>query len=357
MNPMTDVPVTAAWTLVRCSRCSTGHSWPVSRWPSRSRSTEPRLAGRGCRLLDRADRLARWRSGGQMPARTIRLAIGVAPAVIGLPVQPVSVRLGARVGIRRPRVTYALSHVSKNVSQFTTWLFESQTPIVIASLVFFVAPQWIDATRVTCPRVLLGGVMLAVLLSYLFYLPFDAWTYLRFLLPMWPALMLSIAVALDAASRRWMSAHARALPQLLALACVALAVWRGVGIAVERGTFDFWRGERKYVDVGRYLSDHTDARAVILSFQHSGSIRLYGDRLTMRWDQLDVAWLDRAIEHSSRWGGTASSSMAMKHSSSARCSASKSAGPARLDTDRRTASTAAVLIFDAAIGRRGGRRS
>src|SRR6185295_1013212 len=93
------------------------------------------------------------------------------------------------------------------------------------------------------------------------------------------------------------SPGAGALPQVLALACVALAVWRGIGIAVERGTFDLWRGERKYADVGRYLSDHTDARAVILSFQHSGSIRLYADRLTMRWDQLDVAWLDRAIEY------------------------------------------------------------
>src|SRR6185295_15164902 len=93
------------------------------------------------------------------------------------------------------------------------------------------------------------------------------------------------------------SPGAGALPQVLALACVALAVWRGIGIAVERGTFNLWRGERKYADVGRYLSDHTDARAVILSFQHSGSIRLYADRLTLRWDQLDVAWLDRAIEY------------------------------------------------------------
>jgi hypothetical protein len=63
-----------------------------------------------------------------------------------------------------------------------------------------------------------------------------------------------------------------------------------------------WRGERKYADVGRYLVEHTDPRAVILSFQHSGSIRLYADRLTLRWDQLDVAWLDRAVEYLSASG-------------------------------------------------------
>jgi len=171
---------------------------------------------------------------------------------------------------------------------------ETQTPIVLASAVFFVAPRWfVDAIRIPLPRVLFGGVMLSVALSYLFYIPFDGWTYLRFLLPMWPVLMLSTAFSLDAASRRWPTAASR----VLVLACVALATWRGIGIAEARGSFDVWRGERKYVDVGRYLADRTDSRAVILSFQHSGSIRLYTDRLTLRWDQLDVAWLDRAVEH------------------------------------------------------------
>jgi hypothetical protein len=112
--------------------------------------------------------------------------------------------------------------------------------------------------------------------------------------------MLATTVAIDAVVRRWgrpASTSAGSLAQLLALVCVTIAAVRGVQIARDRGTFEVWRGERKYADVGRYLAEHTDPRAVILSFQHSGSIRLYGDRLTLRWDQLDVAWLDRVIDH------------------------------------------------------------
>jgi len=68
--------------------------------------------------------------------------------------------------------------------------------------------------------------------------------------------------------------------------------------------------------------DHTDPRAAILTFQHSGSIRLYADRLTMRWDQLDVAWLDRASStlHPSA-GIHTSSSTAMNGNSSGNYSA------------------------------------
>jgi hypothetical protein len=31
--------------------------------------------------------------------------------------------------------------------------------------------------------------------------------------------------------------------------------------------------------------------------QHSGSLRYHSGRLTMRWDALDPAWLDRAVQH------------------------------------------------------------
>src|SRR5262245_3505985 len=298
MNPMTDVPVTAAWTLVLVLVV---FDWPLAAGVAiaAALAIRPNLVllavavGLWMALID----WQAWRSARRAPSRTIRLVIGAAPAAIAIAWfnrylfgSPLVSGYGSLESL------YALSHLPRNVSQFTTWVFESQTPIVIASVVFFVVPSWIGETRVPFPRVLLGGAILAVLLSYLFYLPFDGWTYLRFLLPMWPPLMLATTVAIDAAARRW-STRAGALPQLLAVVGMALAVWRGSAVAVERGTFELWRGERKYVDVGRYLSERTDASAVILSFQHSGSIRLYGDRLTMRWDQLDVVWLDRVVEY------------------------------------------------------------
>ena len=58
--------------------------------------------------------------------------------------------------------------------------------------------------KVPFARVLLGGSLLVVLLSYLFYQPFDAWWYLRFLLPMWPVMMLLTAAALESMARRWL---------------------------------------------------------------------------------------------------------------------------------------------------------
>jgi hypothetical protein len=36
---------------------------------------------------------------------------------------------------------------------------------------------------------------------------------------------------------------------------------------------------------------------VFLSWQHSASIRFYGDRLTLHFARLDRRWLDRAVAH------------------------------------------------------------
>ena len=35
---------------------------------------------------------------------------------------------------------------------------------------------------------------------------------------------------------------------------------------------------------------------MIIAAQHSGSLRYYAGRLTLRWDTGDVAWLDRTVE-------------------------------------------------------------
>jgi hypothetical protein len=70
----------------------------------------------------------------------------------------------------------------------------------------------------------------------------------------------------------------------------------GVRIAWNRYAFDIGRAERRYIDVARFVAGHTDPDAVMVSVQHSGTLRLYAGRLTLRYDQLDAAWLDRVAD-------------------------------------------------------------
>ena len=60
--------------------------------------------------------------------------------------------------------------------------------------------------------------------------------------------------------------------------------------------FRSWEGERKYPQVGGFVRDQLPGTAFVLAAQHSGSVRYYSHRPTLRWDLLDPAWLDRALE-------------------------------------------------------------
>jgi hypothetical protein len=50
--------------------------------------------------------------------------------------------------------------------------------------------------------------------------------------------------------------------------------------------YRFGSVETKYALVGEWFKTHTSNRAVVLAALHSGSIRLYGERETLRWDQI-----------------------------------------------------------------------
>jgi hypothetical protein len=59
--------------------------------------------------------------------------------------------------------------------------------------------------------------------------------------------------------------------------------------------FDQRDGERRYVTAARGVERLTPSNAVMLSMQHSGSLRYCAHRLTLRYDRLPAEWLDRAI--------------------------------------------------------------
>src|SRR5262249_7481169 len=58
--------------------------------------------------------------------------------------------------------------------------------------------------------------------------------------------------------------------------------------------------ERRYVDVGAFAADHLPANAALFAVQHSGSLRFYSGRLTLRFDYVSQEWaagVPAAVEH------------------------------------------------------------
>ena len=94
-------------------------------------------------------------------------------------------------------------------------------------------------------------------------------------------------VSTEVAGRSW----SPALLFLLAACCAIAAQQFVIREDVGRGRTD----EEKYPLVGAWFREHTGGRAVVLSSLHSGAIRLYSGRQTLRWDEIPENALDATI--------------------------------------------------------------
>jgi hypothetical protein len=187
---------------------------------------------------------------------------------------------------------YSVSNIGPNLERYPRWLVESQTPLILlAALAPFAV--W----RQRGAAVLLLAWTAAVVASYIAYIPFDAWWFLRFLLPAYPPLLALTAAVLVAIATR-MPAGTRVALVAIVLMLVAR---HGVTYARERATFQT-EGEYKYAITGRYVAEHLPPRAMFFAMQHSGSVRYYSGRSTLRWDRVPPDQLDWAIAEIQRHG-------------------------------------------------------
>lgn len=178
--------------------------------------------------------------------------------------------------------SFAWEHFGPNLRNYASWLLVTQTPLVLLGLVALASPGlWPSSSRRDRIALALGGLYLTV--HYCAYLVFDQWWYLRFFLVAWPPLMVGLA-----------RGALRLGPRAGAVLLAALAA-HGCLIAFQRNAFRLWKEERRYVTVARLLSERTPPNAVLFSIQHSGSLRYYSGRVTLRFDWLEEGWLDRAV--------------------------------------------------------------
>jgi hypothetical protein len=187
---------------------------------------------------------------------------------------------------------FAWAHILPNLQRYASWLVQSQTLVGAAGLVAVLVPVRRLWSWVAEPRVVLAmtAIVVLVVAQYLVYLVFDDWWFLRFLLPCWPFLALGLAGLLVGVPVR-----RSALQLAAAWLAVALGLYN-LRAATKVPTFEIWQAERAVVDVARAVRDATDERSVVLALTHSGTLRYYGGRVTLRYDSLPEDWLDRAAE-------------------------------------------------------------
>lgn len=196
---------------------------------------------------------------------------------------------------------FSLEHAGQNLDTYPAWLMETQGPLVFLCLIGpFVALGRFASDQGGPPsrRWFYAAFMAAIVGSYFVYMPFDAWWYLRFLLPAFPFIFVLAADAVWTATGR-LATDARHLA--MALLAIGVIGFGGAN-AARRDVLAVGHGENKYIEVGRYLDGALPPNAVVYSMQHCGSIRYYSGRLTLRWDYLAGDWLDRSIAHMQQAG-------------------------------------------------------
>jgi len=182
---------------------------------------------------------------------------------------------------------FSLAHAAVNAKLYSAWWLESQGPAGF----LFVAALWPRRAGIRRETLILLGYAVCAALLYLFYLPFDQWWYLRFLIPAIPIAMLLCAEAVSRVARR-----SALLLMLGLIALVAAGAFHARRFVNSKDiVINAELERRRYLDAAVHLDAALPAEAVVLAMQHSGSIRYYAGRLTMRWDVLDPAWLDAAV--------------------------------------------------------------
>ncbi len=156
---------------------------------------------------------------------------------------------------------FSLSHIPINIERYGVWLVQSQTPLAVVGIAALLLPlKWIWPTREQRQAaLLLGACVVVVWALYLIYMPFEAWWFLRFLLPAWPAMCLgAAAVVVRIAQTRGISGR------VAACAILAVVGAHNLYYASTHGAFPSGEGDHRYVSIAKMVEQATDPAAVDL---------------------------------------------------------------------------------------------
>jgi hypothetical protein len=302
MVPMSDVPVAAWWAAAFALLLSEGRTaaFGAGLAAGAATLTRPNLvvlaAVPATLLLWRA--IGERHNDGRDTQRLLLFVAGIVPACITVAIINAHLYGSPLASGYAPfRELFRLENLRPNLSRYPRWLLQTETPVVLVSLLapFLLPACQRDSRRDPTPRAtasMWSCFAAAVFLCYLFYAPYDGWFWLRFVLPAFPPLLVLTSVTVAA-----MFARAGRGARITATAAiVGLIGWHGVAFAAGQGVFESRPGEHRVVAIGDYIVRRLPERAVFVSMQYSGSIRYYAGRLTVRYDWIPSYRLDGVLE-------------------------------------------------------------
>jgi len=293
VQPMSDVPATAWWTIALLFALSPLPHAPLAAGGAAGLAilTRPNLLPLAAVIAVAAGNVSHLR---RAPRLTAFLA-GITPAVGAqflmqwrLYGSPLTSGYGAAGDL------YSFASIAPNARSYALRLIQGEAPALLLTatvlvVLALVRRPWDNAPSLKPALTLVVFASVIVVASYLPYAVFAEWSYLRFLLPAFPLLFVLVG-GLSVAALIRLPAPARAALFLCALTVVGSF---NVVRAREEQAFNMRRYESRYRFAGRYLASALPPEAVIVAVQESGSARYYTGRPIIRWDWLDD--LDAAI--------------------------------------------------------------
>jgi hypothetical protein len=295
IQPMSDVPAAAAWALALAAVTSARRTGPLAAGLAAGAAIliRPNLVPvglvLGLYLLSRGQGLRRIGDAVVYAAGCAAGCAAVAAIQFHLNGSPFASGYGDLGTL------FAATHVGPNLQRYASWLVRSQGPLIAIA----VAAPWLWRD----PRAWLYlSVFVVVVTLYLPYLVFDDWAFLRFLLPALPVLIVLMLTVVAHAGRRLGGQWGRRWERGVLPVVVLVLVATSIPVAAHQHVFELRQLESSFRRVGEAMATRLPENALVVTSQHSGSVRFYARRRTLVWDVLDGASLDAVVAFAARKG-------------------------------------------------------
>ena len=225
----------------------------------------------------------------------LRFAAGSAPVFLAMAgMQWLMYGSPLRTGYGGAAGLFTTENIGRHLGAFARWTLAVHGPLFVAA---FVAGIWRGPRRLVLAAVtgLLAGAA-----PYLFNLQyFDDWDVVRYILPgLVPCVIVAVLGAVSLAQQ--------ALPRRSAvLAVLVLAAASAAGsfrFVAGQSTWNLVRQESRYAAVAEWFSQRTPEESLVFADLHSGSLRLYANRPTLRWVRMPPGSLAATVQEARRRG-------------------------------------------------------